>query len=275
MVVVDALLDAPDRVGWRGHQEAWVRRARDWMLRCSTDDLRRLAAVVDDVRLLLTPAVPGERSLSLTPPAAVACLVPTHRPNTWQALCPRTGHGVSSDPRCDAQHWLLGRRRRSHDDDSPLLWLGVLTWVLRCRRMRPICTKRQKKIVIGRTPIRRGRVTRAWIEALQRAGAAGGVLGLALDDGHWLVDDATTTVRARTTLVCLIVDWRATDAQVAAAALRWWRDGSSGAVLDDLVREALWERGGGAAQGHHDQHLPSSPMTDDVMFPAALRFFDD
>ena len=98
---VETLIDAPDRIGWRGNQRRWVRRVRRTMPTLTVIQLRRLvdAQVIDDVRLLRP---------------AVACTLAVRSPKAWSALW------------MDVQHAVLGGVGR---DEA--WWLGALVYFLR------------------------------------------------------------------------------------------------------------------------------------------------
>jgi hypothetical protein len=104
MDVVEDLVDAPDRDGWRGNAGGWVRRARRF-LDGGPDAaaVARLAAVVDAWQLLRP---------------AVACLAPLRVPAMWR----------------DAQHMVLVRPTAPPGTTEGVdVWIGCLVYVVRHR----------------------------------------------------------------------------------------------------------------------------------------------
>lgn len=113
---LEALLNADDRVGWRGNTNAWVRRAQRWILSCAdVTALSRLAEVVDDWRLLRRPAV--------------ACLVPLHRERLFNPVWN------------DVRHVLV-RSTAGVGDAERDVWIGCLVYYLHPDRPRTCLSAR-------------------------------------------------------------------------------------------------------------------------------------
>ena len=101
------LVSAPDRIGWRGNTDAWIRRARAYLgTPVPLPDVIALAQVVDAWQLLRP---------------AVACHVPLRR---W---------GVFSAVWRDAQHIVLSISQPPLTQEQLDVWLGCLAYVMRHR----------------------------------------------------------------------------------------------------------------------------------------------
>ena len=104
-----ALVSAPDRIGWRGNSDAWIRRGREYLAAtppAAHQDVIALAQVVDAWQLMRP---------------AVACHVPLRE---W---------GVFSAVWRDAQHVVLSINRPPLTAEQLDIWLGCLAYVMRHR----------------------------------------------------------------------------------------------------------------------------------------------